>query len=159
MRSFLARVVLAASVGAAMWCAPASAQEIKAYCAKVGNDDRLQALPAALAARARRIFEIAAEMPDSTVKGATSVRCMSGKVWLCNRGANLVCDKADVSRKSPGAERYCKQDPDAIGVPMSATGHATIYDWKCVGGEAVIAGQSTAVDARGFVAENWKQLD
>lgn len=159
MRSLLAAVLLASSVGAAMWCAPASAQEIKTYCAKVGNDDRLQALPPGLAAKARQIFEIAAEMPDAIVKAATSVRCMSGTVWLCNRGANLVCDKADVSRRSPGAERYCKQDPDAIGVPMSATGHATIYDWKCVGGKAVIAGQSTAVDARGFLAENWKRLD
>ena len=159
MRSFLAGVFLTALAGAAMWCAPASAQEIKTFCAKVGDDDRLQALPPALTVSARRIFEVAAEMPDSYVKAATSVRCMSGTVWLCNRGANLVCEKADVSRKSSGAERYCKQDPNAIGVPMSATGHATIYDWKCVGGKAVIAGQTTAVDARGFIAENWKQLE
>ena len=159
MRSFLAGLFIAAIAGAAMWGSSAYAQEIKTYCAKVGNDDRLQALPPALTAAARRIFEIGAEMPDSIVKVATSFRCMSGTVWLCNRGANLVCEKADVSRKSSGAERYCKQDPNAMGVPMSATGHATIYDWKGVGGKAVIAGQSTAVDARGFVAENWKRLD
>lgn len=159
IRSFRAGVSLAALAGAAIWCVPASAQEIKTYCAKVGNDDRLKALPAALTASARRIFEIGVEMPDSTVKAATSVRCMSGTVWLCNRGANLVCEKADVSRNSSGAERYCKQDPNAIGVPMSATGHATVYDWKCVDGKAVIAGQTTAVDARGFIADNWKKLE
>src|SRR6478609_4087245 len=95
MRSFLAGAFLAAIAGTATWSAPASAQEIKTYCTKVGNDDRLQALPSALTATARRIFEVAAETPDSYVKAATSVRCMSGTVWLCNRGANLVCGKAN----------------------------------------------------------------
>lgn len=158
MRRLFAGAVLAALVVTATGCVPASAQEIGSYCAKAGNDDRLQDLPSTLIARVRRIFEIGPEMPDAIVKATTSVRCMDGTVWLCNRGANLVCEKADVSRKSPGAERYCKQDPDAIGVPMSATGHATIYDWKCVGGKAVIAGQIAEVDARGFIADNWKPL-
>lgn len=40
-----------------------------------------------------------------------------------------------------------------------ATGHATIYEWNCVGQEARIARQSTQVDARGFIAENWKPLE
>ena len=51
-----------------------------------------------------------------------------------------------------GAEKFCRQNPDAIGVPMSATGHATIYEWTCVGREARIVRQSTQVDARGFIA-------
>lgn len=158
MRSYLTGVLLAAIVGAAC-CSSASAQEIMTYCAKVRDDDRLQALPPSLTANARRMFEVSADMSNSYVQAATSVRCMGGTVWLCDRGANLVCDKADVSRKSSGAERYCRQDPNAIGVPMSATGHATIYDWKCIGGKAVIAGQSTEVDARGFIGGNWKKLE
>jgi hypothetical protein len=158
MRRLFAGAVLAAVAVAVPGCVPASAQEIGSYCAKVGNDDRLQALPPNLIGSARRVFEIAAEMPDAFIMAGTSVRCMGGTVWLCNRGANLVCEKADVSRKSAGAERYCKQDPNAMGVPMSATGHATIYDWKCVGGKAVIAGQIAEVDARGFIADNWKPL-
>lgn len=84
---------------------------------------------------------------------------MSGRIWLCSYGANLICEKADVSRDSPGAERFCKANPNSIGVPMSATGHATIYEWKCVGREARIVRQSSIIDARGFLADNWKPLE
>ena len=83
---------------------------------------------------------------------------MNGIAWLCNYGANLVCDKADVNRDSLGAEEFCRENPDSIGVPMSATGHATIYEWKCVGQQPRIIRQVNQVDARGFIAENWKTL-
>ena len=48
---------------------------------------------------------------------------------------------------------------NSIGVPMSVTGHATVYDWKCVGQEALIIRQTVEIDGRGFIAENWKQLE
>ena len=136
----------------------ASAQDIQAYCAKVGDDDRVQPIPDALLQNARRMFDVQVDEADSYVQATTSARCMNGAVWLCNYGANLICEKADVSRDSPGADRFCKQNPNSIGVPMSATGHATVYDWRCVGREARIAGQIVDVDARGFIAGNWKQL-
>lgn len=145
--------------GSVMLCTPAFAQDIQAYCAKVGNDDRVQPVPDALLANARRMFDVPADMVASHVKATTSVRCMNGAVWLCNYGANLSCGKADASRQSPGADRFCKQNPDSIGVPMSATGHATVYDWKCVGRDARIIGQIVEIDGRGFIAENWKQLE
>ena len=145
--------------GSVMFCRPASAQDMQAYCGKVGNDDRVQPVPDALLPNARRMFDVPADMVASHVKATTSVRCMNGAVWLCNFGANLICGKADVSRKSPGADSFCKLNPDSIGVPMSATGHATVYDWKCVGREARIIGQIVQTDGRGFIAENWKQLE
>lgn len=150
--------LLSGAVALSLSGAPASAQEIRAYCASVGNDDRVQPVPSGLIASARRLFEMPAEVSDREVQATTSARCMNGAVWLCNYGANLVCDKADVSRDSPGATRFCSQNPNAIGVPMSATGHATIYEWKCVGRAARIAGQTMKVDARGFIADNWKPL-
>lgn len=159
VRSIFAGVLLAAVAGATPLCTPASAQDLRAHCARVGNDDRVQPMPGNLIPNARRMFELAAETPDSYVQATTSMRCASGAVWLCSYGANLVCEKADVNRSSDGAERFCRQNPDSPDVPMSATGHATIYEWKCVGRKARIARQSTEVDARGFIAENWKQLE
>lgn len=159
IRSNVAAVLFAVMAGATILCTPASAQEARAYCAKVGNDDRVRPLPGSLIPNARRMFDLAAETPDSFVRASTSVRCADGAVWLCSYGANLVCDKADVSRNSDGAEQFCRQNPDSIDIPMAATGHATVYEWKCVGRKARIVRQSTEVDARGFIAENWKQLE
>ena len=158
MRSSFSGFLFLVFAGATMLCTSASAQDVQAYCAKVGDDDRVQPVPDSLIQIARRIFEFSAETPNSYVQASTSVRCMNGVVWLCSYGANLICEKADVSRNSHGAEQFCKQNPNSIGVPMSATGHATIYEWKCVGQEARISRQSTAIDNRGFIADNWKPL-
>lgn len=159
LRSIVAVLLLCCAAGSQPFCTPAAAQDVQAYCAKIGNDDRLQPLPDALLAYARRMFDVPADMAASHVKATTSFRCMNGAVWLCDYGANLICGKADISRSSPGADRFCKQNPDSIGVPMSATGHATVYDWKCVGREARIIGQILRIDERGFIVENWKQLE
>jgi hypothetical protein len=132
--SIVAGVLLGIVVGSTMLSTSASAQDIQAYCAKVGDDDRVQPIPDALLQNARRMFDVQVDEADSYVQATTSARCMNGAVWLCNYGAN------------------------SIGVPMSATGHATVYDWRCVGREARIAGQIVDVDARGFIAGNWKQL-
>jgi hypothetical protein len=152
-------MLLTIAAASTMPCTPASAQDVQAYCARVGDDDRVQPIPDALLPNARRMFDVEAGTADSYVQATTSVRCMNGAVWLCSYGANLICEKADVSRDSPGADQFCKQNPDSIGVPMAATGHATVYDWKCVGREARITGQIVEVDGRGFIAGNWKQLE
>lgn len=157
-QSIVAGLLISCIVGTTMFWTPAVAQDVQAYCAKVGDDDRVQPVPDALLPNARQMFDVPAETADSYVQATTSVRCMNGAVWLCSYGANLICEKADVSRDSPGADRFCKQNPDSIGVPMAATGHATVYDWKCVGREARIVGQIVEVDSRGFIAGNWKRL-
>lgn len=146
------------SVGTTMSWTSASAQDTRAYCATAGDDDRLQPLPYTLIPVARRLFAVSSEMPDAYIKTSTAVRCMNKTAWLCNYGANLICDKADLNRKSPGAREFCRRNPDSFGIPMSATGHATIYEWKCVGREARIVRQALRVDARGFIAGNWKAI-
>jgi hypothetical protein len=80
---------------------------------------------------------------------------MNGKAWLCNHGANLLCAKADIRRLSKGATAYCKENPDSDIVPMTATGHATIHTWQCVGNKPRITA-SEKVDPRGFIANQWK---
>lgn len=158
VRSSFAGFLIVVVSGTTMLCTSVSAQDVQAYCAKVGDDDQVQPVPNSLIPVARRIFEVSAETSDSYVQASTSVRCMNGIAWLCSYGANLICEKADVSRDSFGAEKFCRQNPDSIGVPMSATGHATIYEWKCVGQEARIIRQAIPVDTRGFIAGNWRPL-
>jgi hypothetical protein len=143
----------------AISCSPCLAQNVQTYCAKVGNDDRVQPIPDALIPAARRMFEVTADTSDSFVQATTSARCMDGTTLLCSYGANLICEKADVERNSYGGDRFCKQNPGSTSIPMSATGHATIFEWKCVGQEARVVRETTQVDARGFIAENWKPIE
>jgi hypothetical protein len=156
-RSVFAGILLLAASVVPM-TAPALAQDVRSRCATAGDDDSLRPAPQALVPRARRLFGFSQETPGATIKKSTRFRCMGGKVWLCNFGANLVCDKANASRSSPGAEEFCKQNPGSDVVPMAATGHDTIYAWKCVGKHARISSQTQKLDRRGFIAGNWKQL-
>lgn len=137
----------------------AQAQGVGARCAKVGDDDKAKPIPAALVPQARQLFGFSKETPNAVIRNGTSYRCMGGKAWLCNVGANLVCGKANASQSLPGATAFCKDNPGSDMIPMAATGHDTIYEWKCVGPTAQIVRPITKVDPRGFIADNWKPLD
>jgi hypothetical protein len=137
----------------------AQAQDVGAVCAKIGNDDKAKPIPAALIPRARQLFGFSKETPNALIRSGTSYRCMDGKAWLCNVGANFVCGKANAAKSLPGAAAFCKDNPGSDMIPMAATGHDTIYEWKCVGSNAQIVRQIVAVDPRGFIAENWKPLE
>jgi hypothetical protein len=132
------------------------AQSVDAYCAKMGDDDRVKAIPPGLVPRASKLFGSSSDGSGAWVQKNTVFRCMSGQVWLCNYGANLTCAKADVSRVSKGAEAYCKENPGSDLVPMAATGHATIHTWECVGRKARIK-SSEKLDPRGFIANQWER--
>ncbi len=134
---------------------PAPAAAASALCPGKGTVDQLEPIPASLAPVAARLFGIS----DTAFAAANTVyRCVRGEIWLCNYGANLVCGKANRSRANPGAQNWCKENPDAADIPMAATGHDTIYSWRCSAGEARITGEIAKVDARGFIAENWKRV-
>ena len=154
---FAGLAIIAVGLAGAPQRAVAQAESARARCARVGDDDRTRPLRSELVADARRLFEIGLDLPTEFVATSTFMRCMNGDVWLCYVGANLACGKADVSN-SAGAAAYCRQNPDSTDVPMSATGHASVYSWKCVGTKATIDQQIERVDPRGFVADNWKEL-
>jgi hypothetical protein len=138
--------------------APTRAQDLSAHWASVGNDDRTKPIPAELVPAARGALGLGSAASDAWLQASTVFRCMSGKVWLCNHGANLTCAKGDVSRVSKGATAWCKDHPGADVVPMAATGHATIHTRTCVGSVARIK-QSEKLDARGFIANQWAPLE
>jgi hypothetical protein len=150
-----AALCVAATFGALGQEAPG--QDRIKYCVSVGTDDRVRPIPSGLVPQALQLFYLRPVDPEQ-VRRSTVYRCMDGAVWLCNYGANLVCAKADVSRVSRGAERYCRENPGSDVVPMAATGHATIYSWECVGNKARIKSGSVSLDSRGFIADQWKRL-
>ena len=135
------------------------AQSSGAACSQVGTDDTLRPLPTELVPAARRLFDFDASVSANYVRAATSLRCDQGKALLCYVGANLDCGKADASRSMAAADEYCRDNPAAVGIPMSVTGHATVYEWSCDGGSAKAGEQIVATDRRGFIADNWKRLD
>jgi hypothetical protein len=137
--------------------APVQADEPVHYCARVGVDDTLRVIPPALVPVARRLFHLSA--PDEAVERTTVYRCMAGAVLLCTTGANLPCGRADTLRNLPRASRYCRENPDSSFIPTFATGHATIYRWRCAGSKAVAGEAAEVVDQRGFVDRFWRRLD
>jgi hypothetical protein len=138
--------------------APARAEEDPgAFCARRGNFDRVRPIPPTLVSQAREALGLSAAATDADLIRTTVFRCMDSAVWVCNHGANLPCAKADRSPVSRGADSWCKANPDAAVVPAYATGHDTIYAWKCTGTKAV-ATTAVPVDKRGFAADQWRPI-
>jgi hypothetical protein len=90
MRETLPAVVALVAMTSCGALAGASAQDARADCAGVGDDDRPKPIPPGLASRALRLFYATPVDPEQVEK-STVYRCMHGAVWLCNYGANLSC--------------------------------------------------------------------
>lgn len=134
--------------------APAANQSPADYCRMVGTDDELRKPPASLADALHRLFNVSG--PEALQ--SSYYRCMGAAVMLCNVGANIPCGKANTSTDLPGARDWCRGNPNSDFIPMAATGHDTIYEWRCAGGKPVIARKFHNVDDRGFVADAWMPL-
>ena len=124
-----------------------------AYCPNAAHT-ALGKVPPALAAAVARAFQIDA----GAVGAAAYVRCVGPKVMGCYIGANIPCFKANTRRKIPGATAWCRDNPGSKIVPMSATGHDTIYEWSCNGRRAVAGKATSTVDPQGYIADSWKEL-
>jgi len=68
-------------------------------------------------------------------------------------------EKADTSKTGQGGDEGCRSHPSDTMIPMAATGHATIYVWRCSGNRAVSAKVISKVDNQGFELLNWKPLN
>jgi hypothetical protein len=150
------RIVLLALVIAAYPLVSAFAETPAQVCQRLRTDDTARPIPAALVPAVNRLF--AMRLPTDVAVATTVYRCADSHVLVCTTGANLPCGKANVSRTSAGATDWCRGNPEAEFVPASATGHDTIFRWRCRNGAPAIVGQTSAVDPRGFVAAYWKRL-
>ncbi|HSZ92979.1 MAG TPA: hypothetical protein VK822_26785 [Acetobacteraceae bacterium] len=140
-----------------MSAAPALAGTPAAFCRRVGTDDTTRPIPEALVPAVNAAFGM--RMPARKAVDTTVFRCAGGRVMVCTVGANLPCGKANTNRApSTGVVRWCRDNPDASVVPAVATGHDTIYQWRCHAGAPQFVRQTHHVDPRGFVAEFWKAL-
>ncbi|CAN2534645.1 hypothetical+protein [Methylocapsa aurea] len=129
--------------------APAAAAPL---CA-AGANSTPRTAPASLAPAIRRAFGLSGAI------GAAYYRCSGGRTLACVVGANIPCFKASKARSLPGATQYCRQNPGSDFIPMAATGHDTIYEWKCVGTKARPGKPVAPLDAEGYFAENWKAVE
>ncbi len=138
------------------------------YCASVGTVDTPDAryvgtpVPDAII----NGFKQAAGLQSSTepldaFRKTTIWRCMGGKVVVCNFGANLPCDsKANIDKTpSPELSDFCKANPDSDIIPMSVTGHDTVYNWRCTNGSPEILSQIDQADAQGYLQRIWYPIE
>jgi hypothetical protein len=126
------------------------------YCAAVGTIDTPdarytgEAVPDVIVNGYLNAADLSgSDEPIDVLRKSTIWRCMDESVYVCNFGANLPCDsKADTAVDPTQAMKdYCSQNPSSDAIPMSVTGHATIYSWGCQDGEPQILEQIDQADA------------
>jgi hypothetical protein len=131
------------------------------YCAGIGSIDKpaggASPVPAALKPYLRRTLGLPTDSPF--MPHGYYWRCMDGAVYVCVVGANIPCDvKADRARHNPGAENFCRDNPQATYVPAYATGHDTIFEWGCLAGSATRGKQIVTLDHRGYRSDIWRRV-
>ncbi len=147
----------AAVIPVALWLTNAHAEPPVAYCQRAGTDDTTRPIPKDLVPAVNAAF--GTRMPARVAIDTTVYRCADHRVMVCTVGANLPCGKANTRRApNPGVIQWCHDNPDAPFVPAAATGHDTIYAWRCHAGAPQIARQVLHTDPRGFVTEFWQPL-
>jgi hypothetical protein len=137
-----------------------------AYCKAVGTIDSPgieytgPRVPEPIAKALKKQWGSPDSAPLETFIKGTYWRCMDGKVYACNVGANLPCgEKADVSKEpTQGMKDYCKENAGSDFIPMYVTGHSTIYDWKCDGTTPVAGKKLTEVDKQGYQKGIWYEI-
>jgi hypothetical protein len=129
-------------------------------CSRAGNDDTVRPFEPALRSGFLKAYKLLfPDKPDEAELKTGYFRCKGGHLLACFAGANLPCGKLDTSKNNQGAIAFCRQNPKADTVPMSATGHDTIYFFACSNGRAKIKKQNWKVDRRGFGIDLWKAMD
>jgi hypothetical protein len=98
--------------------------------------------------------------PVEILQKTTIWRCMDNSVYVCNFGANLPCDSQADTNKNPtqAMQDFCKANPDAGSIPMSVTGHASIFSWSCVKDTPKLLDQIDQVDSAGYLVRIWYKL-
>ncbi|KRE01066.1 hypothetical protein ASE61_19125 [Bosea sp. Root670] len=137
--------------------------DLTAVCARLGNDDSIRDYDPALRARTasafRKLFPNAKSGPDGdSWQTQAQYRCMNSKVMVCFVGANLPCTKMNAQRDNPGADMFCRDNPDAGSVPAYAIGHDSIHAYRCRNGKTEVTGTTRQLDQRGFAKDLWTEL-
>lgn len=137
--------------------------DLAAVCARLGNDDSIRDYDPSLRTRTasafKKLFPNAKGMPDGTSwETQAQYRCMNGKVMVCFVGANLPCIRMNARRENPGADMFCRDNPDAGSVPAYAIGHDSIHAYRCRNGKTEVTGTTRQLDQRGFAKDLWIEM-
>ena len=132
-----------------------------AYCLRVRTLDEPMGggspVPTALMPYLRAAIGLSADAPQTPQ--SYHWRCMDRAVYVCAVGANIPCEtKADRAKRNLGADTYCRENPNAAFVPAYATGHNTIYEWSCAGGNSLRGKRYVKLDARGYRIDFWHRV-
>jgi hypothetical protein len=149
--------------GSAKAAKAAPAEDLHKFCRQVKNDDTIRPysheLYSGTAKAFKRLFLDAKNAPqEQELETQANYRCMNGKVLVCFVGANLPCAKMNAALDNPGADEFCKTNPNDDVVPAFATGHDAVYSYKCQNGKAKVNGSAWALDKRGFAKKLWTMV-
>ncbi len=136
------------------------------YCAAVGTLDKPDARftganpPDLVLQGLRKALNIGDAMPNDVFARSTFWRCMGGKVYACNVGANIPCSAKAVTDKTPtpAMNEFCKANPKSDFLPAAVTGRETVYSWKCTDGVPAVDKELTKPDAAGFLSMFWYEI-
>jgi hypothetical protein len=142
---------------------PKPREDLAATCARLGNDDTIRDYDPALRDRTMLAFktlfpQAKGPLDDGSLETQAQYRCMNGKVMVCFIGANLPCAKMNAKCENAGADSFCRDNPAAESVPAFATGHDTIYAYRCRAGRAEVTATTRQLDQRGFARTLWVEL-
>ena len=162
--SIAAMFGFATVIATASFSTATAADDLHQICRQVRDDDTIRAYSPALRDETLRAFKElvpdAKTVPaDDEFANQAVFRCMRGKIFVCLMGANLPCVKMNAARDNPGADTYCRSNPNADSpVPAAATGHDAVYSYRCHNGRAEITGEPWKLDERGFATKLWAEL-
>jgi hypothetical protein len=116
-------------------------------------------LPVVIAEGIRAAFN-AEDVDLEVYQRGTVWRCLDGKVYACNVGANIPCQaKADESQEPTQAMiDYCQENTNIDYIPAVVTGRTTVYEWACEDSEPVVVDRYTEIDSQGFLEFAWHEL-
>ena len=135
-----------------------------AYCAAVGTMDTPDAryVGPPVSDDMIHAYQTAAGLEKSNenlefFRETTVWRCMDSQVYVCNFGANLLCDSKanDDLMLSPAMVEFCSENPNPDNVPLSVTGHNTLFSWQCEGKTPKFVKEIAKKDKAGYVADIW----
>lgn len=89
--------------------------------------------------------------------GMLEWRCMDRTVYACASGNSPICAKMSPNDNIAGIRRFCREDPNAQGIPAAVTGRFPVV-WSCQQGKLVIKEGDFRVDKRGYPVEYWKMM-
>ena len=161
MRSAFMIVVCLAILGGGMgaFAQPASFTDPQAYCRAVGTIDAPDQRFTGTSVPDWMVAPFVNPQYPRALYGI-SWRCMSGSVLVCQNAQSPSCLKANIDQTPSAAmSEFCRGNVNAQVIPRVVTGTERMlaYNWICRGTEPAIA-KATRLDARGFVAADWKAV-